>query len=71
MTVKELIKELRQYDGDTPVYLCLDWDQTNDQNELIQLGEVNGICSQRIVIDDGLDFHDEEQVLIDAQLTIN
>lgn len=70
MTVKELIRELKGYDGDAPVYLCLDWDQTNDQNELTQLGEVRGICSQRIVIDDGLDFHDEEQVLIDADLTL-
>lgn len=69
MTVKELIKELKQYDGDAPVLLCLDWDQTGEQGELTQLGEVRGICSQRIVIDDGLDFHDEEQVLIDAELS--
>lgn len=63
MTVKELIKALRQYDSNAPVYIIRDYDDVVDGN-FQNLDEVTDTGLQVEVVETGLDFEDVQQVLL-------
>ena len=65
MTNKELQKILKQYPGDARVYFVNDWEAVEDVllTNLEEITEEN-INSQVQVIDLGMDFEDETQILI-------
>ena len=65
MTNKELQKILKQYPGDARVYFVNDWEAVEDVllTNLEEITEAN-INSQVQVIDLGMDFEDETQILI-------
>lgn len=65
MTVAEMIKALKAYPKDARVYVVNDWEVVNENGELTDISEVEDFVSQRIMVDMGLDFVDEQQVLIE------
>lgn len=67
MTVGELRKALKGYDDKAEVYLVRDWIQTNEMGEITSLSRLREVVDQRVVIDMGLDFEDEIQVLLDFE----
>lgn len=65
MTVKELKKALRGYDDNVQVYVVGDWEQVED-GVLTDLLDIHSVLDQKIIIDMGINFDDETQVLIEA-----
>jgi len=65
MTNKELQKLLKQYPGDARVYFVNNWETVEDGllTDLKEITEEN-VTSQVQVIDLGMDFEDETQILI-------
>lgn len=65
MTNKELQKLLKQYPDDARVYFVNDWEAVEDGllTDLKEITEEN-VTSQVQVIDLGMDFEDETQILI-------
>lgn len=68
MTVGELKSALKGYKNDCEVFLVKDWEICNEYGELTELAELSDVTSQRVVIDQGLDFEDRTQVLLDFNL---
>ena len=46
------------------VYLCKDWDELDEDNCLADLYRLNDVCKQCVIIDDGLDFVDIDEVIL-------
>jgi len=67
MTVKELINELKTLPENVNVYLVGDWGQTDENGYLTDLKKVIGVSHQIVAIDDGLDFHDESEILLETE----
>lgn len=64
MTVRELEKWCKKYPHkDAEVFLCRDWDQVED-GVLTDLYALNDVCDQLNVVDVGLDFKDEYEVIM-------
>lgn len=65
MTNKELQKLLKQYPDDARVYFVNDWEAVEDGllTDLKEVTEEN-VTSQVQIIDLGMDFEDETQILI-------
>lgn len=65
MTNKELQKLLKQYPGDARVYFVKDWEAVEDGllTDLKEITEEN-VTSQVQVIDLGMDFEDETQIIL-------
>lgn len=63
MKVKDLIKELKKYDQNAEVYMVKDWEQVED-GILTDRYQLNDICDQTVVIDEGLDFVDYKEVIL-------
>lgn len=64
MTVKELIRELKQMPQDAQVYMVKDWEQIDENQNLTDLYGLYSVDSQTVVIDRGLDFEDTTEVLL-------
>ena len=64
MTVQELIKELRKLPKEAKVYLVKDWELLDEDNCLTDLYELEDVSKQTIIVDDGLDFVDIDEVLL-------
>ena len=68
MTVAEVIKELKKYPKNAEVYLIKDWEQECDeQGCFTTLYRVRDITHQVVTYDDGMDWHDETEVLFDFE----
>lgn len=73
MTVNELINELQALKkrnsgfGNAAVYVVKDWSQMDEYGYVTGLSEVITVFDQTRVIDTGLDFIDEPEVLLEAQ----
>ena len=68
MTVRELYnwcKACRHKEAE--VYLCKDWGQVDENRNLTDLYKLRDIATQRVVIDDGLDFIDQYEVILDFE----
>ena len=63
MKVKDLIKELKKYDQNAEVYMVKDWEQVED-GILTDRYQLNDICHQTVVVDEGLDFVDYKEVIL-------
>ena len=66
MTVEELKRELSLYPDDAKVYLVKDWDEI-EEGVLTDLAELTGVSSQIEVSDNGLDFEDLHEVLLEFE----
>jgi len=66
MTAEELIKELKQLPKTAKVFYVKDWEACNENGELTEVEEIRGVTSQRVVIDQGLDFEDVTEILLDV-----
>lgn len=67
MTVGELKKALKGYKDTSEVFLVKDWEACNENGELIALASLRTVTDQRVVIDMGLDFEDQTQVLLEFE----
>lgn len=67
MTVQELKNSLKGYKNSDIVYLVKNWSSCNENGELTELAEITSVNSQRIVVDMGLEFIDQHQVLLEAE----
>lgn len=68
MTVKELYnwcKACRNKDAE--VYMVKDWDQVDENGTLTDLYKLKDISTQSIILDDGLDFVDVPEVLLEFE----
>lgn len=63
MTVKDLKKELRGLDDNAEVFLVKDWDQVED-GILTDRYALNSVCHQTVIIDEGMDFVDVQEVIL-------
>lgn len=65
MTVAEAIKQLKKYPKGAENYLCKDYELCDEDGNLIDLYRLNGISHQVVNIDEGLDWKDVTEVLIE------
>lgn len=65
MTVAEAIKYLKKYPKDAEIYLCKDYEQCDEDGNLTDLYRLDGICHQVVVIDEGMDWKDVTEVLLE------
>jgi len=68
MTVRELYnwcKACRNKDAE--VYMIKDWDQVDENGTLTDLYKLKDINTQYIILDDGLDFVDVPEVLLEFE----
>ncbi len=67
MTVKELRKALSGLPSDAEVYVVRDWETVDEWGNLDDLAEVADVHTQQVAIDEGLDFRDVTEVLIEMR----
>lgn len=68
MTVKEALKELKKYPKDAEIYLVKDWAQEcDDQGCFTILYRLRDITDQQLVVEDGMDWKDVTEVLLDCE----
>ena len=67
MTVKELKKALVGLPADAEVYVVRDWGRVDEDGNLDDLAVVADVLTQRVMVDDGLDFRDITEVLIEMR----
>ena len=67
MTVRDLYNWCKAYRyKDAEVYVVKDWNQFDENGVLTDLYRVRNITDQVSVVDTGLDFEDEREVLLDV-----
>lgn len=65
MKVKDLIAALKKIkDKDSEVYLVKDWDQVDEERHLTDLYRLNDVTSQFFIVDMGMDWKEETEVLL-------
>lgn len=64
MKVSDAIKLLKQFPKDAEIFMVKDWEDVEDGclNDLYRL---NGIIDQVRVVDDGMDWKDETEVILE------
>ena len=68
MTVAEAIKELKKYPKGAEIYLVKDWAQEcDDQGCFTILYRLRDIVSQHVVVENGMDWEDITEVLLDCE----
>lgn len=67
MTVKELKNALKGLPADAEVYVARNWESVDEWGNLDDLAEVANVHTQRVAIDEGLDFRDYTEVLIEMR----
>lgn len=68
MTVKEALKELKKYPKDAEIYLVKDWTQECDEQGCFTiLYRLRDITDQQLVVEDGMDWKDVTEVLLDCE----
>lgn len=67
MTVKELKNALKGLPSDAEVYVVRNWESADEWGNLNDLAEVANVHTQLVAIDDGLDFRDITEVLIEMR----
>ncbi len=67
MTVKELKNALKGLPSDAEVYMVRNWESADEWGNLDDLAEVANVHTQRVAIDEGLDFRDYTEVLIEMR----
>ena len=67
MTVKDLKKALVGLPADAEVYVVRDWERVDEDGNLDDLAEVVDVHTQRMAVDEGLDFRDITEVLLEMR----
>lgn len=67
MTVKELKNALKGLPSDAEVYVVRDWETVDEWGNLDDLAEVADVHTQNVAVDDGMDFRDVTEVLIEMR----
>jgi len=67
MTVRELRHALVGLPPEAEIYVVRDWERVDDYGNLDDLAEVEGVHTQRVTVDEGLDFRDILEVLIEMR----
>lgn len=67
MTVKELKNALKGLPSDAEIYVVRNWESADEWGNLNDLAEVANVHTQRVAIDEGLDFRDYTEVLIEMR----
>ena len=68
MKVKDLYNWCKAYPHkEAEVYLVKDWEQTDENGALSDLYRLRDVCDQVVVIDTGLDFDEEHEVLLEFE----
>jgi len=67
MTVAEAIKGLKKFPKDAEIYLCKDYELCDEEGYLNDLYRLNGISHQFIIIDEGMDFKEVTEVLMEFE----
>lgn len=68
MTVRELYNWCKACKNkDAEVYMVKDWDQVDENGTLTDLYKLKDINTQYIILDDGLDFVDVQEVLLEFE----
>lgn len=67
MTVAEAIKYLKKYPKDAEIYLCKDYELCDEDGNLTDLYRLNGISHQVVIIDEGMDWKDVTEVLLEFE----
>lgn len=68
MTVRELYnwcKACRHKEAE--VYLCKDWEQLDEDGNMTDLYKLRDITTQTMIVDDGLDYVDMTEVILDFE----
>lgn len=68
MTVRELYnwcKACRHKEAE--VYLCKDWEQLDEDGNMTDLYKLRDITTQTVIVDDGLDYVDMTEVILDFE----
>lgn len=66
MTVRELRHALVGLPPEAAVYVVGDWERVDEWGNLDDLKEVRDVHTQRVTLDEGLDFRDITEVLIET-----
>lgn len=64
MKVSELIKELKKLPKNAEVYTCKDWEELDEENQLVDLYRLEEVCEQTRYLDMGLDWVTETDVIL-------
>ena len=64
MKVAEAIKELKKLPNDAEIYLVKDWEHADENGNLSDLYRLGEITYQVVVVEDGMDWKDETEVLL-------
>ena len=65
MTVRESYNWCKtQRNKDAEVYLCKDWEDIDEDGYLTDLYRLCGISKQNVILYDGMDFVDVEEVIL-------
>lgn len=67
MKVSELMKELRKLPKDAEIYLCRDWEQTDEEGHQTDLYRLEAVIDQLIIEDMGLEFRDTHEVILEFE----
>lgn len=65
MTVKELKNALKGLPADAVVYVVRNWESVDESGNLTDIAEVRDVQTQTVTVDEGLDFQDYTEVLIE------
>lgn len=65
MTVKELKNALKGLPADAEVYVVRNWESADEWGNLTDIAEVRDVQTQTVTVDEGLDFQDYTEVLIE------
>lgn len=65
MTVKELKNALKGLPADAEVYVIRNWESVDEWGNLTDIAEVRDVQTQTVTVDEGLDFQDYTEVLIE------
>lgn len=67
MTVAEAIKELKKYPKNAEIYICKDYEQCDEDGILTDLYRLSFITHQVVIIDEGMDWKDVTEVLVEFE----
>lgn len=65
MTVKELKNALKGLPADAEVYVVRNCESVDEWGNLTDIAEVRDVQTQTVTVDEGLDFQDYTEVLIE------
>ena len=63
--MKELKNALKGLPADAEVYVVRNWESVDEWGNLTDIAEVRDVHTQTVTVDEGLDFQDYTEVLIE------